>query len=232
MAYNRADDISDEDLAQAEKEAFARPSDASFWDERMYDTHAPVMSWADRGDDLLEASNFHAALAILTDADTGEDDPHVFDASVSHWLVGSLQQIWVRARDDSGAFTPAWRTAVAIAFALQEYPVLDESDLSERESEAFDTQFDDALWQARNAFDSARYAEDEDAPDLTDTQHALVADGVREAHSDGADFHGDSYADCNYGAVADEYARIAADLLSRPAVSLTRTTVRGQARMF
>lgn len=232
-----SDTVTDEDMTQAATEAFVRPRPSSMWDERLYTSHAPVMSWAERGDDFLAESNYRAALELLTVAAGDDADDHVIDATISDWLVGSLRQIFVQARDESGAFTPVWREAVRIAYALKDYPVLDESDLSERESAEFDRQLEDALWQARNAFDTARYREDEDAPDIDDETHERVTQGVYETLSDGAEFHGgDSYADCDYQAVADEYAQIANTILGnnpdRPLVSLTRTVHRGQGRLL
>jgi hypothetical protein len=140
-----ADHIEDAVLAEAEAEAMQRPSNSAMWDDRLYTTHAPVMSWAELGDDLVAESNYLCALKILEAANReGEDD--VIDASIHDWLVNRLRQIFVRVRDETGEFTPAWLEAVGIAlFLRQGNPVLDDDDLSERESEAFEEELDDAI---------------------------------------------------------------------------------------
>ncbi|USH45908.1 hypothetical protein SEA_VIEENROSE_73 [Streptomyces phage VieEnRose] len=163
-------------LREYAAEALERPRDAAFWDERCYSTHVPVLGWADRGDDVLEESNFFAALDLIEGA--AEDESHWFRGSSSHWLVGSLEQIWVQVYEDveceghhdddytleSGVgigeatycdgecvperdreFTAAFREAVSISEALKDYPVLDDSDYSEREWKQFEETLEEAL---------------------------------------------------------------------------------------
>ena len=151
--YDTEPDV--DDLERVAVEALKRPSNAAFWDERMYETHGCTMSWADRGDDLLEESNYLTALAEIQGAAGDDADEHVFDASVSHWLVGSLRQLFVQVRDEAGDFTPAWIEAVKIGLYLKEdYPVLDESDYSEREYAAYEKNLDDAINHVQDDDDS------------------------------------------------------------------------------
>lgn len=182
--------LSDEDLREAAKEALERPSDAAFWDERLYTTHAPVLAWADRGDDLIAESNYlrvledltaHAANAEHFDAEAHEweeccrqegtaypgncerAEGYLIDASIGHWLVGSLRQLFVQVYEDDGeTFTHVWREAVEIAYALRDYPIYDEDDFNEREWEEFERVLGEALdWAERQVFDD-RYGEDAD----------------------------------------------------------------------
>jgi hypothetical protein len=150
------EDFDDDDYRKAADEALTRPSDASFWDDRLYTTHAPVLSWADRGDDLIAESNFHTVLAHLTEiaAEAGEGDA-VFDGSVSHWLVGSLKQVYVQVYDGEGGFTRTFKEAVCVAHGLRDYPVFDEQDWSTREWEQNERLFDETLSEVadRHEFD-------------------------------------------------------------------------------
>jgi hypothetical protein len=167
----RTIDIDRDTLDKAAREGFERPADAAFWDDRCYATHVPVMSWADRGDDILAESNFHVALAMLA-ATVAQDESGAseergddfYDGTSSHWLVGSLREIWVRVyvsddwldqEPDAREFTPVFIEAVSIALALQDYPVLDESDHSDREHAAWESNVDDAIHQAERDHDDS-----------------------------------------------------------------------------
>lgn len=136
--------VTRDDLEKAAREALTQPSHSAMWDDRLYRTHGPVVSWCPQGDDLLSLSNFVRIGEDLTGLAGEEDDGDVFEANVGHWLVGSLAQLWVRVRDESGEFTPAFCEAVAIAQALDAYPVYDEDDYSRREWEAFE----ETVWEA------------------------------------------------------------------------------------
>lgn len=218
-------DIDDETLTEAAKEALQRPSDAAFWDERLYTTHGLTFGWADRGDDLLAESNYHVALSAIRDA-AGEDaDDHVIDGSVSHWLVGSMRQLFVQVRDDSGAFTAAWREAVACGLALQDYPILDESDYSERESNEYWRQYADALGDARNDYENVCYDENREADIPDDALHERVTEELEAQQWDSKrDFHnGYRYQDCDYQAVSGAYAEVIEAVRARtPRVSLVK----------
>ncbi|AKY03904.1 hypothetical protein SEA_VERSE_74 [Streptomyces phage Verse] len=133
--------------------ALERPSDAAFWDERCYETHVPVISWADRGDDILEESNFHTARDLIAGA--AEDEEHWFQGSAGHWLVGNLEQIWVQVYEDETReeFTQAFIEAVEIQESLSSYPILDESDYSEREWKLYEENLSEALDQAQRDYD-------------------------------------------------------------------------------
>lgn len=220
----KAEDIDNGTLEEAEREAReSRPSNSAMWDDRLYLTHFPVLSWAERGDDILSESNYLMALELLKGAEVHDervrvpgnderagdiDDSDVIDATISDWLVGSLRQIFVRSRavvDDT--FTGAWKEAVSIASALQSYPVLDDSDFSEREWKAFETDADNALEHARHETD-------------TDTEFAAYISIVWDvASNDGFEEHADDYASANWEAFGEQYN------LAREGVLLARATL-------
>jgi hypothetical protein len=143
---------------QAEDNGY--PSDF-YGPDHLYTTHWPFFGWADRGDDILAESNYHVAseelLAVNAETDPDREDglDDVMTGSTRHWAVGSLQQVWVRAKDDNGGWTPAWIKAAELITDYQSYPVLDESDYSEREWAEYERQMDEALgWVANDDLES------------------------------------------------------------------------------
>lgn len=197
-----------EEIAQAVLE---RPSDAMFWDDRLFTTHGAVLHWAERGDDLVEESNYLTALELIRGAaddgryDTEVSDAHVIDGTSSHWLVGSVRTIYVQVYEDDvmhcrecdeiaawavsrkkhgrrrflcdshkdrwdgdteryglpalpsikyrPKFTAAFKQAAEIITALQGYPVLDDSDYSEREYERWHSNVNEALSDAQGEYE-------------------------------------------------------------------------------
>lgn len=142
-------------LAEYATAALTRPGSWMGYDDRLYTTHGCVASWADRGDDVLAESNYLSMLAMLKAAvahdETGRDtDEDVFDGSSSHWLVGSLRELYVRVYADEACteYTDAFVVAVEALHSLQDYPILDDSDYSEREYEAWQETLDLALSDA------------------------------------------------------------------------------------
>lgn len=81
-----------------------------------------------RDSDDLGESNWHATLDALREIDPGSVDHYV--VNFGHWAVGWVEIVLVRP--DSAAAKEAER----IEAALSDYPVLDESDFSEREYES------------------------------------------------------------------------------------------------
>ena len=79
-----------------------------------------------RDSDLLEQSNFQTALEMLG----GEQDNKVIVVRSSHWAVGWVECILVSKKSKKHL-----KTALDIHNKLESYPVLDESDYYERESD-------------------------------------------------------------------------------------------------
>lgn len=208
------DEIDNETLERAEREALVRPSNSAMWDERLYTTHAPVMSWAERGDDILAESNYLMILEQLRGVAAWEDrdnqetpDEYVIDATISDWLVGSLRQIFVRVRDEAGEYTHVFRESVRIALELRDYPVFNESDYSEREWAEWERQFDDALSDARNEYE--RELDDGDAPEGL---HEAICQRINEIRQDGSGFEFGELPDVDYSAVSERYKKIADEI--------------------
>jgi hypothetical protein len=114
-----------ETLASAHGDLFIR------WnDERIGKTIAPVLG-AVIGDDALSESNLAAATERLAE--------HIESGLITEDTVGRSGRTWIRllavtVYDDDGELTQAWRDFVdRVLVPLDNYPILDEDDFSERE---------------------------------------------------------------------------------------------------
>lgn len=227
MTYYRVEDLDNDALEALAQEALAsRPSPSAMWDERLYVTHAPIMSRAVNQDDLLADSNYEKVLEHLEAFSAVWDDtatdrracleertdvfaaemraqemqcecetcsPSVIDARISDWAWGPIDQLFVRTHWADGTLTQVWGEAMRIIIGLQDYPVFDDSDFSEREYEAFMTDYDDALNDVVNNY-----------PDDSDADIAVLTLRVRLASQD-LDLYGDGYASADWDAIADLY---------------------------
>ena len=63
-------------------------------------------------------------------------DGSAYTEDHNHWAVGWIKGYSVRVYGNDGQPTPAIAAMYAIACQLEQYPILDETDYSERESEA------------------------------------------------------------------------------------------------
>jgi hypothetical protein len=84
---------------------------------------------------------------------TEGDDPFVVMESHHHWAVGHVDGFSIRVFDSNGEITPAFKVYHELAEAMDAYPILDESDYSERELEATLENVEDAAWRLKNEFD-------------------------------------------------------------------------------
>jgi len=99
---------------------------------------------------LLDQSN--AAIIAKTMAQfTEREDPDVVFESHSHWAVGHVDGFSVRVFRD-GNITEAFKAYHELAERMADYLILDESDYSERETEATLTNLTDAAWRLKDTF--------------------------------------------------------------------------------
>jgi len=105
-----------------------------------------------RDSGLLDQSN--AAVIAKTMAPFAEEDePTVVFESHSHWLVGHVDGFSLRVFDGDSEITEAFRKYHELAEAMDDYPILDEQDYSERELEATLENIEDAAWRLKKEFD-------------------------------------------------------------------------------
>jgi hypothetical protein len=141
-------DVDNDTLVKAAQEALTRPSDFGYFGDLPLFESWGFVSGQSAASDTLERSNYRSALRQLIERATSADGDQAGDANdyvqevhVSDWLVGSADHVAVRVlRDDSAEtsadnLTKTFVLAVELAVALQDSPVLDESDWSELQTE-------------------------------------------------------------------------------------------------
>lgn len=104
-----------------------------------------------RDSGLLDQSNASViakAMALFTEG----DEPSVVMETHSHWAVGHIDGFSIRVFDGDGEITEAFRKYHELSEAMDDYPILDESDYSERELEATLENIADAAWRLKNEF--------------------------------------------------------------------------------
>lgn len=87
-----------------------------------------------RDSGLLAQSNARVVTKKLEPFTDGED-PDVVTESHSHWAVGYIDGFSIRVFKD-GEITPAFQVWHELAERMENYPILDESDYSQREYHA------------------------------------------------------------------------------------------------
>ena len=103
-----------------------------------------------RDSGLLDQSNASAINKKMLPFTKG-DDPDAVMESHSHWAVGHVDGFSIRVFK-RGRITKAFRTYHELAVQIEEYPILDESDYSEREYEATYENVGEAAWRLRQQF--------------------------------------------------------------------------------
>ena len=131
-------DWSDEQTAAQEMAGNWREFDSFAW-SRGYDLE-DADQWAiwytsHRDSGLLAQSNERAINEML-DTYTEGDDPDLVYESHSHWAVGHIDGVSVRVFKADGSITHAFKELCKLRERLDDYPVLNEEDYSERELEA------------------------------------------------------------------------------------------------
>jgi hypothetical protein len=103
-----------------------------------------------RDSGLLDQSNA-AAIAKVMRVFADTEDPDVVFESHSHWAVGHINGFSVRVFRD-GELTPAFVRYHELTISLADYPILDETDYSNREYEATLKNIVDAAWRLKRQF--------------------------------------------------------------------------------
>lgn len=106
---------------------------------------------SNRDSGLLDQSNA-AAIAKALEPFAGGGDPGVVAERHDHWLVGHVDGFGIRVYDGDGDITEAFRTYYGLLERMDDYPVLDESDYSDREYAATLENIEDAAWRLKRDF--------------------------------------------------------------------------------
>lgn len=157
-------DMWHDDLLKAAREALTRPSDFGYFGDLPLFESWGLTFGQNRDSDVLERSNYRRLLSDAQEVATSEDGDNAEDVSeyiqsthMSHWLCGWIDQVAVRVLIDPdkgievGNITNTFKFVAQACLRLRdEYPVYDESDHSELESEeceaAFTTEWNGIDW--------------------------------------------------------------------------------------
>jgi hypothetical protein len=113
--------------------------------------HWAVIYTQNRDSRLLAQSN-SSVIAKTLERFTEGDDPDVVFESHNHWAVGHVDGFSIRVFRN-GNITEAFKIYHELAERLEEYPILDESDYSQREYEATLENIKAAAWRLKSDFD-------------------------------------------------------------------------------
>ena len=100
---------------------------------------------------LLDQSNAAVINKAMMSFSEGED-PDVVMESHSHWACGHIDGFSLRVFRN-GEITEAFRKYHELSERIAEYPILDESDYSERELNATIENISEAAWKLKQEFD-------------------------------------------------------------------------------
>lgn len=131
-----------------------------------------IIYTSNRDSGLLDESNA-AAIAEAMKPFTCGDDPDVVFESHSHWAVGHVDGFSIRVFRD-GEVTDAFKTYHDLAERLDGYPILNETDYSEREYEATLENIADAAWRLKHEYNLPEGWEADVYSWLSDHRHRAV----------------------------------------------------------
>jgi hypothetical protein len=132
MSTTRFLDWDDVELAAQELAGNHEKFDSFVWWEHPEDAHNRCVVYSHHRDSgLLDQSNA-AAIEKALEAFDGD----VVAQRHSHWAVGWIDGYVIRVFDENGDVTAAFRRYCELRAKLSDYPILDESDYSQREYDA------------------------------------------------------------------------------------------------
>jgi hypothetical protein len=138
MTTQQGIDWSDVEAAARQLAGNWRDFDCFAW-QRGYDLDDAdqwaILYTSGRDSGLLAQSN-HVGIVRLLAPFTEGDDPDVVFESHSHWAVGHVDGFSIRVFGKDGNNTEAFEEFCRIKEKLEDYPILNESDYSEREYES------------------------------------------------------------------------------------------------
>ncbi|HEY1598844.1 MAG TPA: hypothetical protein VGG64_04535 [Pirellulales bacterium] len=123
-----------------------------FRDKELEDPDAwAIVYTSNRDSGLLDHSNAQV-IAQALEPFTEADDPDVVVESHSHWAVGHVDGFSIRVFRN-GQITEAFKVYHELAQQMADYPILDESDYSERELDATFENLPLAAWRLKNDYE-------------------------------------------------------------------------------
>ena len=142
-----------EDAALAAAGNWRKFSSFVWWRQREMDDadQWSIVYTSNRDSGLIDQSNSAVITKVMEPFTTGKKPSVVFE-SHSHWLVGHVDGFSVQVYR-RGKITKAFRTYYELQEQLEAYPILSETDYSDREYEATHENIDLAAWSLKKRFD-------------------------------------------------------------------------------
>ena len=152
------------DLKEAAKQAagnWKKFDSFVWWREReIPDSHNWAIFYSQHRDSgLLDQSNA-AVIAKALESFTDTDNPDVVFESHNHWAVGHIDGFSIRVFK-RGRITKAFRTYHELEQRMADYPLLDETDYSNREYEATIENIGNAAWRLKDDYELPEGWQDE-----------------------------------------------------------------------
>ena len=124
-----------------------------WWREREMDDadRWAIVYTSNRDSGLIDQSNA-AVIAKALEALAEGDNPQIVAERHSHWLIGHVDGYSIQVYDAEGNITPAFKTYFELLEQMEQYPLLDESDYSDREYEATIENIELAAWRVKRNF--------------------------------------------------------------------------------
>ncbi|MGW8630588.1 hypothetical protein [Streptomyces sp. NPDC055793] len=105
-------DLDRDTLEELAKAALERPSNAVFYDDRLFDTHGAMFSWAEQSDSIVDESNYLTALELIKGAAGDDADEHIIDGTERHFACGYMRVLYVQVyetyEDEECDCAPTW----------------------------------------------------------------------------------------------------------------------------
>jgi hypothetical protein len=126
-----------------------------------------IVYTSNRDSGLLEQSNA-AVIKKTMEPFTEGDDPDVVMERHNHWAVGHIDGFSIRVFDQHGEITEAFQAYYELLERMDNYPILDEDDYSNREAEATFENIVDAAWRLKHEYELPE--------DWVDSVHSWLSD--------------------------------------------------------
>jgi hypothetical protein len=152
MTTNYCIDWSDVEGAAKELAGNWRSFDSFAWSRGYYveDADQWAIWYTSHRDAGLLAQSNEAAINTRLEPFTEGGDPDLVFETHSHWAVGHVDGFSIRVYRQDGTITEAFREFCSIKEQLEDYPVLDEADYSNREYEATLENYRTEMWRYKN----------------------------------------------------------------------------------
>lgn len=123
----------DEAILKLAKGMLERPSNSSWHDDELWNTHTFMFAYAPDADDLIGQSNYECILEDLSTA-YARHRGAIESGTFGHWTYSHYAAIKVKVCYANGEIHPAFADAATIAISLRdEYPLYSEDHHSELE---------------------------------------------------------------------------------------------------